>query len=228
MAAYRRICLKCETWICGTWLCDTTLQGWKKHDMKTRGVRLYGTPSVAYVCPLPSRTAWVGKKEHQISPPTAWVEIKRWANQQSTSSIKAEHECCVRISLYDDIISTQPGDAKSRDSKLTVLVLALPLLSWTCVSRARQFKTPGYWQDALLMTHCYYPLAITVDARLQRLFQLIRLQLWLCQSQLLFNILWVNEIQTDNHLSTMPPWSWTTMEDSFKSSDYVTNILISW
>jgi len=99
------------------------------------------------------------------------------------------NESCLEvISVTCEFISSLPclftsicRDAKSRDSvssrdsKLTVLVLVLPLLYLTCVSRARQFKTPGYWQDALLMAHCYYPLAMTIDARLQRLFHLIRL-----------------------------------------------------
>ena len=40
----------------------------KMRDMKMRETRKYGTPRVAYVCPLPSRNAWVDKKEHQISP----------------------------------------------------------------------------------------------------------------------------------------------------------------
>ena len=43
---------KCETCICGT-----KLQGWKLRDMKMRETRQYGTPSVVYVCPLPSRSA---------------------------------------------------------------------------------------------------------------------------------------------------------------------------
>jgi len=45
----------------------------KMRDMKMWETRKYGTPRVAYVCPLPSRNAWVDKKEHQISPPTVFL-----------------------------------------------------------------------------------------------------------------------------------------------------------
>jgi len=37
---------------------------------------------------------------------------------------------------------------------VTASVLVLPLLSWSCASRPRQFKTPDDWQDASLITHC--------------------------------------------------------------------------
>ena len=51
-----------------------------------------------------------------ISPPTAsWVEMKRWSNQQSNSlSIKAEHACYIRITLSQNIISTQPKEWSTR------------------------------------------------------------------------------------------------------------------
>ena len=54
-----------------------------------RETRKYGTPRVAYVCPLPSRNAWVDKKEHQISPPTVFL----W-------TIVSSHDpllCCVTV-----------------------------------------------------------------------------------------------------------------------------------
>ena len=38
----------------------------KMRDMKMRETRWYGTPRVAYVCPLPSRNAWVDKKEQIV------------------------------------------------------------------------------------------------------------------------------------------------------------------
>ena len=38
----------------------------KMRDMKMRETRQYGTPRVAYVCPLPSRNAWVDKKEQIV------------------------------------------------------------------------------------------------------------------------------------------------------------------
>ena len=50
-----------------------------------------------------------------ISPPTAWVEMKRWSNQQSNSlSIKAEHACYIRITLSQNIMSTQPKEWSTR------------------------------------------------------------------------------------------------------------------
>jgi len=114
-------------------------------DMKVRETRLYGTPSVAYVCPLPSRTAWVGKEERQISPPTAWVEIKRWANQQSNSSTKAKRECYVRTNLSDDIISTQPNEWSTRRFRKEEVTCTHTGINYTrvlhCTLRQRRLHT---------------------------------------------------------------------------------------
>ena len=79
---------KCETWTCGTWKCGTMLQGWKcetwicgtnlfarveiaRHENARKAI-VWNT-ECANVCPLPSRNAWVDKKEHQISPPTVFL-----------------------------------------------------------------------------------------------------------------------------------------------------------
>ena len=40
-----------------------------RHE-NARNAIVWNTACCIYVCPLPSRNAWVDKKEHQISPPT--------------------------------------------------------------------------------------------------------------------------------------------------------------
>jgi len=48
----------------------------------------------------------------------------------------------------------------SKVLRITVLVLflVLPLLSWSCEPRPRQFETPGDWWDPSIKTHCHYQL----------------------------------------------------------------------
>jgi len=78
---YSRGRWKCETWTCGTWKCGTMLQGWKMRYMNlrhqltrveiarhenARNAIVWNTECcIGYVCPLPSRNAWVDKKEHR-------------------------------------------------------------------------------------------------------------------------------------------------------------------
>jgi len=45
---------------------------------------------------------------------------------------------------------------------VSALVWVLPLLSWSCVSRTSQFKTPDDWWHTSFKTHCRYQL---VDAK---------------------------------------------------------------
>ena len=52
IAGHENAAPECKGGKCETWKCGTRMQGWKMRDMKMRETRKYGTPRVAYVCPL--------------------------------------------------------------------------------------------------------------------------------------------------------------------------------